>query len=520
MSSMFKSTATVGSMTLISRILGLFREMVVATTFGATGGMDAFLIAFKIPNFLRRLFAEGAFSQAFVPVLSEYQGSKGEEELKSLIQRVSGTLGLIVFIVSIIGMLSSSLWAALFAPGFIHEAGDKLQMSSEMLRITFPYLFFITLTALSGAVLNVFHKFAVPAFTPVFLNICMISAAWFFSSDFKVPEMALAWGVCISGLVQVLFQLPFLYRLGLLVWPKWGWNDPGVRHVLRLMLPALFGASVAQIGLLLDTIFASFLPTGSVSWLYYSDRLMQFPLGILGVALGTVVLPHLSRQHAKADQKGYEAMLDWALRLVILLALPAAIFTGLFSGPILVTLFGYHQFSLFDVEMSQRSLIAFSLGLLFFIAVKVLVSAFYARQNTKTPVKIGVITMVCNLMLNAILIWPLAHAGLALATSLASGVNCLLLYVTLRKQGWYTPLPGWRRILLPVIVSLVLIGLLVSETLPSVQVWYALSAGSRAWHLGLWLVGGCVAYFGLLLLLGVRRHHFVSQSRHHFVSQR
>lgn len=502
----FKSTVIVSLMTFLSRILGLLREMVFATTFGATAGMDAFLVAFKIPNFLRRLFAEGAFSQAFVPVLSEYHSQYSASDMKALIQRVSGTLALIVLMVSIIGSLTSSIWIGIFAPGF-HQAGSKFHLASQMLSITFPYLFFITLTALAGGILNVFHKFAVPAFTPVLLNVCLIVFALWGAPHFKYPEIAVAWGVLVAGIFQFIFQLPFLKNLGMLVWPKWGWNDPGVKRVLKLMMPALFGASVAQISLLLDTIFASFLKTGSVSWLYYSDRLMQFPLGVIGVALSTVALPHLSKYHAHQNEAAYQETLNNALRLVFVVALPSAVMLALFSGPILVTLFGYHAFSLFDIKMSQQSLIAFAVGLLFFIAVKVLVSAFYAKQNTRIPVRIGVIAMLVNMLLNLALIFPLKHAGLALATSLAAMINALLLLVVLKRKGWFQFQGQWWRFLVPVILSLLIISGLIQWLNPTTAQWYGLPVTARVLHLAIWLCGFVLAYSGLLWIMGVRKKH-------------
>lgn len=501
---LLKSTALVGSMTMISRVLGQARETVFAVMFGATAGMDAFLVAFKIPNFMRRLFAEGSFSQAFVPILSEYKTQKSEAEMQDLVQHVMGTLGAIVLLISLIGMLCSAVWIMAFAPGFLHDPA-KFADATLLLRITFPYIFFISLTALAGGVLNCFGKFAIPAFTPVLLNITMIGSALVGARYFKLPIEAAAWGVLLGGVVQLAFQLPYLYRLKMLRWPKWGWRHPGVQRVLRLMMPALFGASIAQISLLFDTIFASFLKTGSVSWLNYSDRLVQFPLGVLGVALSTVVLPHLSRKHSQALHSDFNHSLDWAMRLVLLFALPAAVGMMVLSGPLIVTLFQYGHFSPFDAEMSTHSLIAFSFGLLFFIWVKVLVSAFYARQDTRTPVKIGLIAMAANFIFNATLIWPLAHVGLALSTSLASLVNCGLLFAVLCRRKIYQPRPGWARIWIAAVISnAVMVGVLFLLQ-HSFQHWIQWHLVARIGHLTVLLVAAMVCYCACLWVCGIRK---------------
>jgi putative peptidoglycan lipid II flippase len=430
---LFRSTFLVSILTGISRILGLIREIVFATLFGATSGMDAFLVAFKIPNFLRRLFAEGAFSQAFVPILGEYKERQSPEDFALLIRRVSGSLALVVFLVSMLGSLTSAVWISVFAPGFYHQA-DKFNWASEMLRITFPYLFFISLTALSGSVLNTLGKFAIPAITPVILNIVLIFGAVFLRDYFDLPIMALAWSVLLAGILQFLFQLPFLWKMGILQWPQIAFRDPGVRRVLRLMVPALYGASVAQISLLFDSVFASFLKTGSVSWLYYSDRLMQFPLGVFGVALSTVVLPHLSRRVAAQDHEGYEKGLAFGLRWVFLIGLPASMGLVVLAKPLVQSFLNYGAFNQEDVLMTSRSLMAFGFGVVCFMAVKVLVTAFYSRQDIKTPVKIATLSVGVNIILNALLMWPLGHVGIALATTIAAMVNMLFLWGMLMKK--------------------------------------------------------------------------------------
>lgn len=498
---LLKSTTVTGSMTLISRILGLVREMVFARFFGATAGMDAFLVAFKIPNFFRRLFAEGAFTQSFIPVLSVAKATQDHAALRELVRRTAGTLAVFVLIIAVFGMITSPGWIMLFAPGFIHHS-DKFALSASLLRITFPYLFFISLTALSSAVLNSHDKFAVPALTPVLLNLSLIICAVVLARYFHYPVTAIAWGVLIAGIAQFIFQLPFIWRLNLLSWPKWGWHFPQVRKIMRLMLPIIFGASVMQIGLLIDTLFASFLTTGSISWLYYSDRLMQFPLGVFGVALSTVVLPHLSRYHAMQDEAQYQSSLDWALKMIVLFAIPASLGLLLLSGSLLSTLFQYGKFSYFDVQMAQRSLYMFALGLPFFIMVKVVVAAFFARQDMKTPVKIAIIALLVNIIGNFSLVWSLHHAGLALATSIASIVNVSLLLVTLYKNKLLQSRAGWGRTWLTLILGCaVMSGLLWWLNAPLAQ-WIKWSGVERLAHLAMLVAVGLISYLAIFLWLG------------------
>ena len=506
--SLFKSTFMVAAMTMISRVLGLVREMVFTSHFGASAGMDAFLVAFKIPNFFRRLFAEGAFTQAFVPVLSTSKTQSKHERMRLLIQRTMGTLAVCVLIVSLIGMLGSALWVMIFAPGFLQNP-DKYHLSVNLLRITFPYLFFISLTALCGAVLNTYGKFAIAAITPVFLNIALIVAALFAAPYFTHPVTALAWGLLAAGLIQFIFQLPFLHRLGLLSWPKWGWRDSQVRRVMVLMVPVLFGASVTQLSLLIDTLFASFLPTGSVSWLYYSDRLIQFPLGVFGVALSTVVLPHLSARHVTQNQQGYQDTLDWALRLVVLVGVPAAVGMILIGGPLLSTLFGYGRFNSFDIAMARESLTAFALGLVFFILLKVVVAAFYARQDMRTPVKAALWAVGVNIIFNLILIKPFAHAGVAMATSISSAFDVVVLLVVLQRCGLWRLTPAWRRIVIAVVLSSTMMALVLGFGMARTATWLTWHGGERVLHLILWIVIAKVIYFGCLRLAGVRKRDWL-----------
>ncbi len=491
------------------------RDIIFATTFGASTSMEAFLVAFKIPNFMRRLFAEGSFTQAFVPTLSEYKEKYSHAETVEFIRNVTGTLGCILLVLTALGFMFSGAWIYVFAPGF-HDDAIKFSLSESMLKITFPYIFFISLTALAGSVMNCFERFAVPAFTPVILNLCMIIFSMF-SEQFEIPIYAIAWGVFFAGLAQLLFQIPFLIKLNVLAWPKWGWHHLGVRKLIKLMVPALFGASVAQISLLLDTVFASFLPTGSISWLYYADRLNQFPLGILGVALATVVLPQLSRSHASENHVAYNYALNWALKMVILFALPAAVAIFVLSGPLIITLFHHGLFNTQDVYESQKALFAFSIGLFSFVLVKVLVSAFYAKQNMKTPVKVGIISLVANMVLNAILVlslmpYGLGHMGLAIATSLSSFINAGLLFIILMKDKMFIFEKGWLVFSLKVVlacIGMMVILLLLSGDMES---WFLLGTRSLVLKLSYVIIAGIVTYFILLFAFGIRKNDILSKN--------
>ncbi|MGB4898639.1 MAG: murein biosynthesis integral membrane protein MurJ, partial [Ignavibacteria bacterium] len=415
--SLLRSSSLVSLMTFLSRMAGFARDMVIAQLFGAGAGMDAFLVAFRIPNFMRRLFGEGAFSQAFVPVLAEYQQTRSVDDVRSFIARVSGQLTMVLSIVTAIGMIATPLIIFLFAPGF-GEHSSRTMLATEMLRITFPYLMLISLTAMAGAVLNTYGYFGVPAITPVLLNVSMILAALYLSPYCHHPVVALAWGVLIAGIVQFLFQLPFLHQRKLLVKPRRARGDAGVKQVMKLMIPALFGVSIAQLNLMVDSIFASFLQVGSVSWLYFTDRLTDFPLGVFGVAIATVILPHLSRRHAEQRSEKFSQAIDWGLKSLLLVGVPAGIGLAFFSMPLIACCFAYGKFSVIDLLQTQKSLMALASGVPAFMMVKVLASGFYACQDIKTPVKIGAYAMLINSLLCALLIWPLAHAGLALASAL------------------------------------------------------------------------------------------------------
>ncbi len=504
---LLKGAANIGSMTLVSRILGFVRDVVLANLFGSSAGADAFFVAFKIPNFLRRLFGEGAFSQAFVPVLSETKSVQGEQAVKELVNHVTGVFGLILFAVTLIGVIAAPLIIIAFAPGFIDEPA-KFDLAVQMLRITFPYLLFISLVALAGGILNTYGHFTVPAITPVLLNLSLIGAAILLAPRMTQPIVALAWGVFIGGVVQLLFQLPALWRIKHLPIPIPKWRDPGVKKIFKLMIPALFGVSVAQINLLLDTLLASFLVTGSISWLYYSDRLMEFPIGILGVAVGTVILPRLSKDHALTEPQAFSDTLSWALKLILVAGMPACVMLILLAAPMLSTLFQYGAFSVDDVVKASMSLQAYSLGLFGFLAVKVLAPGYYARQDTKTPVRVGIIAMVANMILNLILIWPLQHVGLAMATAGAALLNASLLWRGLRTEGVIQPGVGWRKFILKVsLAALMMAGFLIWQT-PDLVSWHQWPASDRALRLSWLLFGGAVIYLAMLWISGVRRTDF------------
>lgn len=507
---MLKSGAIVSAMTFISRILGLVRDIVVANIMGAGAAADVFLFANKIPNFLRRLFAEGAFAQAFVPVFSEYQEKHSQDEVRKLIAAVSGTLGTIVTVITLIGVIASPVIVALFGFGWFMDwlndgpASAKFDLASSLLKITFPYLWFITFVAMAGAILNTLGKFAVAAFTPVFLNIAIIGCALGLSPYVERAEYVLALGVFVGGCIQFLFQIPFLKRAGVLVKPKWNWHHPGVVKIRTLMIPAMFGVSVSQINLLLDTLIASFLQTGSISWLYFSDRLLEFPLGLFGIAIATVILPSLSKLHVNESPQHFSKTLDWGVRLVCLLGIPAMLGLILLAKPMLTVLFMSGQFTAHDVEMASISLMAYGAGLLSFMLVKVLAPGYYARQDTKTPVRYGIIAMVSNMAFNIIFAIPYGYVGLAIATSLSASLNAFLLWRGLKQQNVFqlqaTTIWFLTRLLLAVAC---MAGFLWYFT-PEMNAWISFDL----WHQIVWLAGligaGAGIYLLVNLLLGLR----------------
>ncbi|MDD2758973.1 MAG: murein biosynthesis integral membrane protein MurJ [Methylomonas sp.] len=504
---LYKSTAIVSGMTMISRIMGFARDMLIANLFGVSLATDAFFVAFKIPNFLRRLFAEGAFAHAFVPILTDYKQHKPAHELKTFVDRTAGTLSGLLVLLTIAGVIAAPLLILFFAPGFLWT-GDQYHLAVELLQITFPYLLFITLTAFAGAILNAHGKFAVPAITPVLLNLCMIMAAVWLSPKFSEPITALAWGVFAAGVVQLLFQLPSLLKLGLFPRLRIAPDDHSVKKVVSLMLPSIFGVSVVQVNLLFDTLVASFLASGSVSWLYYSDRLVEFPLGILGVAVSTVILPNLSKSHAANDLSTFSKSLDWGLKLVLITGLPATLGLVLLAQPILSTLFQYNEFGAEDVRMAGKSLAAFALGLLAFILIKILVPGFTARHDLKTPTRIGLYAIVCNVLLNLLLVWPMAHAGIALATTLAAYVNAVGLLIALLKQKIYQPGAHWRAFILRVVFACTLMsGFLIGFVDESL--WLNWSVSDRGWHLVVAIIAAMSIYLLGLGLSGIRPSHLI-----------
>ena len=505
---LLKALAAIGSMTLISRILGFLRDTIIARVFGAGLYSDAFFVAFKIPNLLRRLFAEGAFSQAFVPILAEYKTRRGHDETRDLVDHVASLLALILLAVTAIGVLAAPVIIYISAPGF-SSTPQKFDLTVQLLQLTFPYIFFISLVSAAGGILNTYSKFSVPAFTPVLLNLSFIGCALWLAPYFDPPVLALGIAVLLGGVLQLGFQLPYLAGIGLLPRFRLKFNDEGVWRILKLMGPAVFGVSISQISLLINTIFASFLVTGSVSWLYYADRLMEFPTGILGVALGTILLPSLAKHYADASTDEYSRLLDWGLRLTLLLALPAALALAVLSVPLISTLFFYGKFSLHDLWMTREALLAYSLGLLGLIMVKVLAPGFYARQNIRTPVKIALFTLFATQLMNLAFIWHLKHAGLALSIGLGACLNAGLLFYHLRRHGIYHPQAGWLKFFLQVAAALAAMTAVLWFAMGAEETWLKGGIVSRVAHLSWTVVAGAAAYFAALALFGVRIKDFI-----------
>jgi putative peptidoglycan lipid II flippase len=504
---LLKSTATVGQMTLLSRIFGFIRDLVIARLFGASMEADAFFVAFRIPNLFRRFFAEGAFAQSFVPVLSETREQGGVDGVDNLVNAVCGTLTVVLAFVVLLGVLAAPGIILIFAPGFVGESG-KIDLASELLRLTFPYLAFISLAAMAGSVLNIYGRFAVPAFSPVLLNLSLIGAALFIGPLLERPIISLALGVLLGGFLQLLLQISAMKRLGFTFRPFVSFANERVRKILTLMGPAILGVSVVQINLILDGIIASFLATGSISWLYYADRLVEFPLGAFGIALGTVTLPALSKVYSERNERAFSDTIDWALRWVFAIGLPASVGLAFLAHPALLTLFGYGAFSAYDVEMASQALVAYSTGLLFFILIKVLAPGYFARQDMRTPVKIALVAVLVNLFFNLLLVVPLAHAGLALATSISAGVNALLLLRGLIHKKVYEPKKGWLVICVRIVISTLIMGAVLAIVSQEIDMSMDWSGMERVLGLSCLIALGFFTYSASAIALGLRPNHF------------
>ena len=511
-SKLLKSTLVISIMTSISRIFGLIRDIVIGAIFGPGMGIDVFIVSFRIPNFLRRLFAEGGFSQAFVPILSEYKEKRKDEDVQKLIDQTSATLGLILFIISLIGILISPVLIMIFAPGFLNDT-DKANLAADLLRITFPYIFFISLTAFAGSILNTYKNFAIPAFTPVLLNLSLIICAVWLAPLLETPVEALAWAVLIAGFIQLFFQAPFLFKIKKFPKPSLTSDKDGVRRIIKLMVPILFAVSIVQINLLIDTLIASFLKTGSISWLYFSDRLVEFPLGVFGIALATAVLPNLSEKHTQGSPEKFSDTLDWSMRLVCLIALPAALGLAMLASPLLITLFQYKEFSQNDVFMTSYSLTAYAIGLPAFIFIKVLSAGFFSRQDTKTPVKIGIIAVITNFVLNILLVllfnrFDLGHVGLALATSLSAYLQAFLLFWKLKEIQVYQLRKKWLGFILKIIFAMIFMAGIIILGITDISVWFDWSVLERVFNLILWITISILSYFAFLWFSGLRLQNF------------
>jgi putative peptidoglycan lipid II flippase len=526
--SLLRGVFSFSSMTLVSRVLGLVRDISISHVFGANVATDAFVIAFRIPNFMRRLFAEGSFSTAFVPVFTEVKEKGSHAELKELTSRVTGTLGGVLLVVTALGLIFAPWLAIGSAPGSLDDP-HKLSLTVDLLRLTFPYLLFVSMTALCGGILNSFHRFALPALAPVILNLCLIAGALWLSRHLAVPIESLGWAVLAAGILQLLFLLPAVRRLDLLALPRWGWRHLQVRKIMRLMLPTLFGSSVAQINLLLDTIVVSLLVAGSQTWLYYGTRFLELPLGVFGVALGTVILPALSRHHVSADHAGFSRALDWGLRTTLLIAVPAMCGLLLLAEPVVATFFQNGRFTAFDSHMTAIAIVGLAAGVPAIALTRTLLPAFYSRQDTRTPVRAGVIAlvvnMVCNFALIALLfeLWapapvrqlpwlegiarvPGLHLGMAIASSVSNYLQFALLWRYLKRAGVYRLQPGWRRHWLRIglasaaLVMVIAIGLWFWPW----QQWTREPVATRVWKLVALVCAGGAAYVAALYAAGFR----------------
>lgn len=510
--SLFRSLINVSGMTLISRIIGFMRDMVMARYFGAGFTSDAFLVAFKLPNLLRRIFAEGAFSQAFVPVLAEYKNQRTHEETRDFVASVTGLLSLVLVVFTILGIVFAATVILITAPGFTNDP-KKFHLTVVLLRITFPYILFISIASLVSGVLNTWGKFLIPAFTPTILNLTWLIFALLLRNYFHPSIAVIAWAVFVGGVLQLGFQLPFLRKIDMLVMPRIDFRNSAVWKVVRLMVPAIFAMSISQVSMVINTIFASYLPSGSVSWMYYADRLMEFPTGVLGVALGTILLPSLSRHASNKDTLEFSKTMDWGVRLCLLMALPATVGLAITTKDLTMTLFMHGKFSLFDVAMTDRALIAYAVGLTGIILVKVFGPGFYANQDIKTPVKIAIFVLICTQLMNLAFIGPFKHAGLALSIGLGSCLNAASLCYLLIKRGIYVPQSGWKVFLSKLIVAVIIMaGCLVLS-----QYYLPLDFNGESYlrvlSLFILLIIAITSYFVSLFIMGFRVHHF-TQAKH------
>jgi len=506
---LLRALSTVSGMTLLSRITGLARESIKAIAFGAGVQMDAFEAAFRLPNILRRLFAEGAFAQAFVPIFAEYRRQRGDDETRALVGRVGSLLAVALLLLTVAGVLAAPWLVYALASGFAKTPG-KVLLTAEMIRIVFPYILFMSLVSLSGGILNVYRQFAIPAFTPVLLNLSVIGAALFLAPYCDPPVKALAWGVFIGGAAQLALQIRPLWKIGMLPRPRVDWRDPGVRRVLRNMGPAVLGVSAAQISALINTQLAAWLGDGRISWITYADRLMEFPSALLGVALGTILLPSLAQHHSDADHEQYSALLDWGLRLALVLALPAAVALAILALPLVSTLYQYGKFTVIDVMQTRLALLGYSVGLPALIFVKILAPGFYARQVMATPVKIAFATVLLTQACAVLFAWPLGleQAGLTLATSIGACFNASLLLFLLLRKRFYRPQPGWPKFAAKVGVAVVLLGVVVAVAMGRESAWLTGGVGYKVGRLALVIVAGAVVYFGALYGQGFRLSQF------------
>ncbi len=508
---LWRSTVIVSAMTMLSRVLGLVRDVVLLNVFGAGKDFDTFVVAFRIPNFFRRLFAEGAFSQAFIPVLTEYKTSRTHAEVQILISRVFGCLATFMTTLTMIAIIAAPVIMYIYAPGF-HGDEAKFALATDMFRLTIPYLLFMSLTAFASSILNSYGSFSTPAFAPVLLNIAMIAGALWLTPFMAEPIMALGWAVVIAGILQLAIQIPELWRKNLLIPPKVDFKHEGVGRIMKLMLPALFGVSVTQINLLLNTVWASFMQDGSVSWLYSAERMTELPLGLIGVAIGTVILPSLSTQHTEKNPEKFRGMMDWAAKVIVLVGLPASIALFMLSTPIIQALFERGQFTFEDTQMTALALQCMSGGVIAFMLIKVFAPGFYAQQDTRTPVRVGLMAVAANAILNVIFIgffklihWEAEHMALALASTGSAMVNAGLLYFYLHQRNIFRFGAHWKKIF----VQFMFANVVMIAALAYALSWYNgdVSQWMRVLEVLILCVVGVVAYLAALVAAGFRPRH-------------